>query len=144
MTTWDDAASWYLKMVGDSDTGFNDLAADIAVELLGQCQGKAVLDLGCGEGHVARRLARSGAKVVGVDPTKPLLDFARAAESKQPLGIDFRLEAAEHLRSLDDSSLDAVVSVLALHHVKDLRVALSEVHRVLRPGGRFCVVIPHP
>lgn len=144
MLSWDDAAAWYLGMVGDPEAGFNDVAGEAAVELLGPCGGLRVLDLGCGEGHVARRLARHGAQVVGVDPTRALLEAARAAERDQPLGIDHRLGGAEHLGSVGDATIDAVLAVLSLHHVEELGAALGEAHRVLRPGGRLVAVVPHP
>jgi SAM-dependent methyltransferase len=149
--TWDDAAQWYVDGVRGEGRGFNDLAARVAVDLLGGPDGVAglrVLDLGCGEGHVARRLAGLGARVVGVEPTVALLDAARAAERAEPLGIDYRPGSAEDLGpggpDLRDGTLDAVCAVLVLHHVADLDAVLAHVHRVLRPGGALVVVLPHP
>ncbi|WP_088289475.1 bifunctional 2-polyprenyl-6-hydroxyphenol methylase/3-demethylubiquinol 3-O-methyltransferase UbiG [Kineosporia sp. A_224] len=151
MPTWDDAAQWYVDGVRGAGRGFNDLAARVTLDLLGGPDGVAgrrVLDLGCGEGHVARRLARLGARVVAVEPTVALLDAARAAERAGPLGIDYRPGAAEDLGpagpGLGDATLDAVCAVLVLHHVADLDTALGHVHRVLRPGGALVVVLPHP
>ncbi|MBI4939616.1 MAG: methyltransferase domain-containing protein [Actinobacteria bacterium] len=151
MPTWDDAAQWYVDGVRGAGRGFNDLAARVTLDLLGGPDGVAgrrVLDLGCGEGHVARRLARLGARVVAVEPTAALLDAARAAERAEPLGIDYRTGGAEDLGpagpGLADARLDAVCAVLVLHHVADLGAALGHVHRVLRPGGALVVVLPHP
>ena len=131
-------------MVGDSSVGFNELAADTAMALLGNCDGTAVLDLGCGEGHVARRLARLGARVIAIDPVTRLLSAATGAEAVEPLGIAYHLDRAEKLATVGDSSLDAVVAVLVLHHVEDLPGALRQVRRVLRRGGNLIAVLPHP
>ena len=89
MVTWDDAADWYIEMVRDQTVGFNNLASDIALELIGAHQGRDVLDLGCGEGHIARRLAQGGARVVGVDPVERFIAVAQEAETVQPLGVRY-------------------------------------------------------
>jgi SAM-dependent methyltransferase len=149
--TWDDAAQWYVDGVRGEGRGFNDLAARVTLDLLGGPEGvigRQVVDVGCGEGHVARRLARLGARVVGVEPTAALLAAAQESERAEPLGVDYRPGGAEDLgpagARLADAGADAVCAVLVLHHVADLDAALREAHRVLRPGGVLAVVLPHP
>jgi len=71
-------AASYLMMVGDVRRGFNHLAADVALDMLGSCDRLVVLDVGAGEGSIARRLAELGAVVVAVEPTRELLDAAIA------------------------------------------------------------------
>jgi len=144
MPTWDEAASWYLEMVTDPARGFNDLAASTCLDLLGDVSDRDVLDLGCGEGHVARRLARAGARVHAIDPVSALLDAATAAEHDDPLGIRYNRDDAAELRTVETNSADLVCAVLVLHHVHDLSAALTQVHRVLRPGGVLVGVQPHP
>jgi len=131
-------------MVGDRGRGFNHLAADVVVDMLGPCDQQTVLDLGAGEGSNARRLRRLGAHVVAVEPTKALLDAARAVEDTTPLGIRYLADRAESLVNVASNGIDAVIAVLVLHHVADLDMALSEIARVLRAGGRLTAVIPHP
>ncbi|MFI5913107.1 class I SAM-dependent methyltransferase [Dactylosporangium sp. NPDC051541] len=144
MPGWDEAADWYAGMVADPARGFNDLAASTALELLGDVRGRGVLDLGCGEGHVSRRLARAGARVVGVDPTARLVELARGAEAAEPLGIRYELGRAERLDGFGDGTFAAVCAVLVLHHTDPLDAALGEVRRVLRAGGALVAVVPHP
>jgi SAM-dependent methyltransferase len=144
MPSWDEAADWYLEMVGNDQVGFNQLAADTALELVGPCAGVDVLDVGCGEGHVSRRLAAMGARVVAIEPVERLLAAGLEREAEEPLGITYRLDRAEELGTIADASTDAVVAVLVLHHVGDLTRALTNVRRVLRAGGDFVAVIPHP
>jgi SAM-dependent methyltransferase len=142
--TWDEAADWYMRMVADPTIGFNSLATEVALALVGAGAGRSVLDLGCGEGHVARRLAGAGARVVGVDPTRAFVEAARAAEAGHPLGIEYRIGDAHDLGWLTDGSIDVVVAVLVLHHLESVEKVLGEIARVLRPGGRLVAVIPHP
>jgi len=96
--------------------------------------GETVLDVGCGTGELARRLARSGAHVVGVDPDERSVAVARAWG--KPSTIEYHLAAAERL-PLQDGSVDAVVSSVSAHHWEDREKGFAELARVLRPGGRI-------
>jgi SAM-dependent methyltransferase len=91
---------------------------------------ECILDLGCGDGQLTKRLAATGASVVGVDASPEMLSAARSR------GIDAREGRAESL-PFADCSFDAVFSNAALHWVREQDAMLSEVRRVLRPGGRF-------
>jgi SAM-dependent methyltransferase len=142
--TWDEAANWYLAMVNDTERGFNDVAAGTCAEMLGDPRDRDVLDVGCGEGHVARRLAAAGARVRAVDPTRRLLQVAIDAEARRPLGIRYAVDRAETLDTVATDSADAVCAVLALHHVNDLAAAFRQIYRVLRPGGVLVSIQPHP
>src|SRR5687768_8450493 len=93
-------AASYLMMVGDVRRGFNHLAADVAVDMLGICDRLVVLDVGAGEGSVARRLADLGAHVVAVEPTSDLLNAAVTSERDAPRGIDYYADDVEDLRSV--------------------------------------------
>lgn len=107
--------------------------------------GDRVLDVGCGTGHLTRHMAAQvgpTGKVTGVDPSPPVLDYARRTRQR-PGGAPctYREGIAESL-DLPDASFDTVVTSLMLHHLpEELRPkALREMHRVLRPGGRLLVV----
>lgn len=93
-----------------------------------------VLDVGCGEGRFCRWLAGQGIDVVGIDPTAPLLDQARALH---PEG-EYLAARAEAL-PFKDASFDMAVSYLTLIDIPDFRQAIAEMARVLRPGGRILV-----
>jgi SAM-dependent methyltransferase len=144
VVSWDEMAASYLMMVGDVRRGFNHLAADVTLDMLGQCDRLVVLDVGAGEGSIARRLADLGAHVVAVEPTRDLLNAAVTIERDAPRGITYYADYVEDLRSVASESVDAAVAVLVLHHVVDLDIALMELRRVLRPRGRLVLVIPHP
>lgn len=99
-------------------------------------QDKAVLDLGCAGGFMAEALAQRGARVTGIDPAADAIDAARAHAHAGGLSIDYDVGVGEEM-PYDDASFDAVVCVDVLEHVADLNKVLSEVARVLRPGGLF-------
>ncbi|MDQ1532697.1 MAG: hypothetical protein QOF28_458 [Actinomycetota bacterium] len=99
-----------------------------------------VLDVGTGEGQVARRVARSGARsVIGLDPTVGQLRVA----VERGGGVSYGRAAAERL-PVATGSIDAVVACLVFEHLPDHEVPLREVARVLRPGGRFVWCLNHP
>lgn len=100
---------------------------------------RATLELGCGEGRVARDLSDRGHRVTGVDASPTLL---AAAEALDPKG-DYVFAAAADL-PFSNETFDLVVAYNSLMDVDDMPGAVREAARVLRPGGRFCVCVVHP
>jgi SAM-dependent methyltransferase len=99
-----------------------------------------VLDVGTGEGQIARRLVRAGAgSVIGVDPTVAQLRVAQARGG----AVHLARGRAEGL-PIATGSVDAVVACLVFEHLPDHVPPLREVARVLRPGGRFVWCLNHP
>ena len=98
-----------------------------------------VLDVGCGEGQLSRRVARLGGAVVGVDPTAGQLTTAAARGG----GVRYARGTAEAL-PFACASFDGVVICLTLEHLDPFEPAVHEVGRVLAPGGVFCLFLNHP
>jgi ArsR family transcriptional regulator len=97
-----------------------------------------VADLGCGTGQTATALAPHVRQVIGIDQSSAMLKAAR----KRTAGlsnVELRQGSLEAL-PLEDASVDAALLLLALTYVSDPARALSEMVRVLRPGGRAVVV----
>lgn len=111
---------------------------------IGDPRGKTVLDAGCGEGHNTRLLARSGARVTGVDISQKMIELARQEEQRGPLGICYEVASFSDLSLFDDGSFDLVVSSMALMDGPDFGGATREILRVLRPGGELVFSISHP
>jgi SAM-dependent methyltransferase len=102
--------------------------------------GLDVLDLGSGQGIDLIRFAEAGARVIGIDLTPRHVELARAHLACLELqGAVFEGDV-EHL-PFPDSSFDRVSSNGVLHHTPDIRAALAEAHRVLRPDGELRVVL---
>lgn len=114
-------------------------------ELLGDLRGRRVLDLGCGDGHYARRIAAAGAaEVVGVDVSAAMLDLARARESAGPRIAYVQADAAD-LPGL--GRFDLVLGAYLLHYAPDV-ATLGRICRgiagCLAPGGRFVGLNENP
>lgn len=92
------------------------------------------LDIGCGEGRFCRMLRQHGVDATGVDPTPALLDAARR---KDPEGQYF--EGCAEALPFADASFDLAVSYLSLVDIPDVRKAIPEMARVLKPGGRLLI-----
>jgi SAM-dependent methyltransferase len=107
--------------------------------LLGEIRpGDRVLDLGCGAGAFTAEIARGGASVVGVEVAGTAIARARARHPH----LDFRLAPIDGPLSLDDASFDLVWASEVIEHVADTARWLSEVRRVLAPGGRLALTTP--
>jgi SAM-dependent methyltransferase len=101
--------------------------------------GRRTLDVGCGEGRIGRWLAESGHHVAGVDSSPTLVDRARAAG-----GYEDVVCADAAALPWPDDEFDVVVSFMALHDMPEPAKVMSEIARVLEPGGVLCVAIVHP
>lgn len=102
-----------------------------------QWKGLTVLDVGCGGGFTCEYLARRGAIVSGVDQSYPCIQTARLHAEQMHLAIAYEHGYGESL-PYADHTFDVVTCVDVLEHVKDLQQTLSEIYRVLKPGGVFC------
>jgi len=142
---WDAMARWYDDKQGEEgDLWHRELIDPTLWRVIGDPAGLDVLDLGCGNGYVARRMARAGARVTGVDASPAMVERARAHEARQPLGITYLVADAARLDALASSSYDLVVSNMVLMNVEHAEGAIHEASRVLRPGGRFVASLSHP
>ena len=135
---WEAHAQWWQDhFTGGVDPEYEEQILPLVDEHLAGAT--RVLDVGCGEGQVARRAAALGARVVGVDPTAAQLAGAVARGG----GVGYARAAAEHL-PLPDGAVDAVVICLTLEHLEPFEPAVHEMARVLAVGGIFCCFLNHP
>jgi SAM-dependent methyltransferase len=100
---------------------------------------RRVLDLGCGEGRVARALTGMGMSVVGVDASGFLAGRAATGNPAVPTAV-----ATGAALPFSAGAFDAVVASMSLHDMADARGAAREAARVLVPGGWLCFSIVHP
>lgn len=99
-----------------------------------------VLDLGCGTGTLAlwAKKIQPGAQIVGLDGDPQILEIAQRKARRRGCDIEFR-EGLSYRLPFEDNSFDCVLSSLFFHHLvpDDKRATLTEVRRVLRPGGEL-------
>lgn len=134
---WSKSASPWIRLMQKGDPNRELLLDEPMLELCGEVDGLDVLDIGCGEGRFCRMLGKRGARITGIDPTEELII---EAQRRQPEAI-YHVAKAEKL-PLADACIDLVVSYLSLLDIPDYRVAIKEMKRVLKPGGR-CVIANH-
>ena len=120
---------------------FRNLPAEDAAILatLGLSQGSHILEIGTGSGHFARAAARAGYRVTALDVSPAMLRYAEdRAKSENLTGVEFH-HAGFLTFTGASATFDAAVSVAVLHHLPDLwkSIALQNIHRVLKPGGKF-------
>ena len=105
-------------------------------------RGLRVLEIGCGLGTDGVQFAKAGADYTGVDLTNAAIELARTRFELSGLRGELRVSDAESL-DFADESFDLVYSHGVLHHTPDIARAVSEIHRVLKPGGRAIVMLYH-
>ncbi len=136
--SWETHAGWWQHhFTAGADPEYEEQILPLAEIHLADAT--RLLDIGCGEGQLSRRLARRGVSVVGVDPTVGQL---RAAATRGG-GVRYTRGAAEAL-PFAAATFDAAVICLTLEHLDPFEPAVHEVARILAPHGRFCLFLNHP
>jgi SAM-dependent methyltransferase len=142
---WDEnSKQWVRHVRAGWDRYREDFNNPMFLAFLPELAGRAVIDLGCGEGRNTREFARRGARLSGVDVSNKMIEAAIAAEAQEPLGIAYRVASFSNLSAYPDGSFDLAVSTMALMDGPDFEGAAREAHRVLRPGGGFYFSVLHP
>lgn len=135
---WARHASWWQAHFTDGADGeYEEQILPLVAEHVRGA--RRVLEVGCGEGQVSRRIAALGCDVVGLDPVVSHLDLAahRGGSPRYVRGRGQQLPLA-------GESVDAVVVTLVLEHVDSFEQILREIARVLEPSGRLVLVMNHP
>ena len=109
------------------------------LSFLKNVKGKKIIDIGCGSGIYTRRLKKKGAKIVGVDISKTLLEIAK----KEIKDVEFH-KASIYKLPFKNNTFDIAVSALMLDYVQDWNKAFKEVHRVLKKEGSYIFSIGNP
>lgn len=112
----------------------NPLRFDYFEQFIGNWKGVKVLDVGCGGGYACEHLARRQAVVSGTDILEESLQEARLHAVQNNLPIGYRLCTAERL-PFEDNVMHSVTCFDVLEHILDKQTTLSEIYRVLEPGG---------
>jgi SAM-dependent methyltransferase len=136
---WEEnAAAWVEWARAPGHDSYWRFHRDLFLEILPSPSGRT-LDLGCGEGRLARDLAALGHDVVGIDVVPAMVAAAREAAPEMELHV-----ADAAALPFEDGSFGLVVAFMSLQDVDDLHGAIRQAARVLAPGGRFCLAVVHP
>jgi len=136
---WEAHAGWWQDGFTDgADPEYEEQILPLAANLLAGYD--RILDVGTGEGQVARLVAAQGSSLVaGIDPTANQV----AVATERGGGPVYARSGADAL-PFADGAFDAVVACLVFEHIEAVDEAIDEVARVLRPGGRFAFFLNHP
>jgi 2-polyprenyl-3-methyl-5-hydroxy-6-metoxy-1,4-benzoquinol methylase len=142
-STWDAMAPHWLTVEEENYHHKYRILPDV-YRMLDIQKDEEILDVACGKGDVARHLARSGAKVTGIDISK-MLDYAIESEEEEKLGIIYlKLNAEKLSTKYGKESFDKVVCNMALMDIDDYRTTIQQISHVLKENGVFVFSILHP
>jgi 2-polyprenyl-3-methyl-5-hydroxy-6-metoxy-1,4-benzoquinol methylase len=147
LAAWAANAEHWDQIQGDHGSHWQRVVADATDRLLGLRPGERVLEVCCGNGFYARRLAAAGAVVVAADGTPGLVEraCARAAEDRER--VDWRVADVTDpsaLVALGPDPYDAAVCGMAVMDLPDLAPLFQGLRALVRPGGRLVVSTLHP
>lgn len=146
--SWNQIAAWWDAQVGEDA----NLVVRPAVERLLEARpGERILEIACGNGALARRMAAAGARVVATDFSTEFLRLARERTAARPdlaERIDYRLvDATDEARLLalgEAGSFDAAVCVMGLMDMPTIDPLMAALARLLKSGGHFVWTVVHP
>ncbi len=141
-TVADAYAAYLHTMEQESFSFYHHLVVPQLLEKVGDVQGLAVLDAGCGEGYIARQVAARGATVTGIDVSPRLVEIARAQD---PDGaIAYHTHDLSHPLPEYAGAFDVVVSNLVLNDVPDYEGFIATIGAVTKAGGRYVLSLNNP
>jgi SAM-dependent methyltransferase len=121
-----------------------DIATETEFRLLGNLNGKRVLELGCGGAQSSIAFAKQGAIAIGVDYSAEQLAYARRLCEREGVRVELRHGDLADLAFVRAESIDVVFSSYAFGYVEDLNRVFRQVHRVLKQNAPLVFSLPHP
>lgn len=154
-THWGEAADWYDQLVGEEGSEYHrEVVLPGALRLLGAKAGDHVVDIACGQGVLCRTLARQGVQTTGIDAAADLIRHAKdrnrqllPASAATPANVPvptFYTADVRDLPFLRDDEYSAGACLLSIQNLNPIGPVFSTVARVLKPMGRFVIVMMHP
>ena len=145
---WNRIAEWWDDQIGDGNST-QDVLEPATERLLGIGAGEEVLDIACGAGRMARRLAKLGAHVTAFDHAENFVQRARTRTNAVELAgnVEYSvMNAADSsaLLSLGEGRFDAAVCTMALMDMATIEPLAACLPRLLKPSGRFVFSVTHP
>ncbi len=139
----ENAQTWTTLARAGYDTYRDHLNTPAFFALLPDVRGLKGLDIGCGEGHNTRLLARRGANMWAIDISQVFIEQAREAQKGEPSPIQYQLASAVEL-PFEENTFDFATAFMCLMDIAETEKALGEAFRVLKEGGFLQFSITHP
>ena len=144
---WDKNADYWNERMGDGNEFHRTLIGPAQERLLDLQPGETVLDIGCGNGQFARRMAQLGARVLAFDLSPRMIDNARANTPEHQERVEYRVIDATDgaaLVALGKRRFDAAVCTMAMMDMADIDPLVSSLSSLLKAEGRFVFSVVHP
>lgn len=109
------------------------------IEAIAALRGRRVVDVGCGGGILSESMAQHGARVLGIDLSRDVIDVAQLHALESGAAVDYQVVAAETLAVDAANQFDTVACMEMLEHVPDPGAMLATLSRLVRPGGDIIV-----
>ncbi len=139
-TSWGKEATWYAEHLEQGDTYHSVVILPNLLRIVEPKRNMQILEIGCGEGFVARALAEKGATLTASDISPELIQIAK----EKGEGPEYSVAPSDDLSWVRLRSQDVVVAVLTLQNTEHIEAVMKQVSRTLVPGGRFVFVLNHP
>lgn len=141
-TSWGNVADWYDVYLEETEDSYQkQVILPNLLRILDLKPDEKIIDVACGQGFFTREFAKTGAKAVGADISKELIELAQKRSSKDIL---FYAAPAHKLSFVRNAEFDAATIVLAIQNIENAGEVFAEINRVLKPKGRLAIVINHP
>ena len=147
---WDRNADFWDERMGEGNAFHKLLIEPTQLKLLSLDPGERVLDIACGNGQFARKMASLGCDVVAVDAAPRMIENARRrTPADSELGRHVRYEVVDAsnksaMLQLSEGEFDAAVCTMALMDIANIKPVATVVKRLLKPSGRFVFSLMHP
>jgi 2-polyprenyl-3-methyl-5-hydroxy-6-metoxy-1,4-benzoquinol methylase len=141
---WNANAEFWDKKMGEGNEFHKILVEPTQLKLLNVIREDKILDIACGNGQFARKLAELGANVTAIDFAE---NFIAIAKSKNDIGIDYRVidvTNATELNTLSGNIYDSIVCTMALMDMENIEILIDHLPKMLKKGGIFVFSILHP
>lgn len=140
-TSWGGVADWYDDLLKEDDTYQLKVILPNLDRLLELKKDETILDLACGQGFFSHLFAEKAGKIIGIDISKELIGIA---EEHKKENESFFVSPSDDLSMIPDASIDKMYIVLALQNIEKMKETFEESRRVLKPGGKFYIILNHP
>ena len=143
-TSWDPLAEWYDGWMGQEGSKHHRLVLPTVLELLDLSKGDRVLDLGCGQGVLAKSVAQAGAEYVGVDASERLIGLAKQRHGDVGQFLIGDVTKLHYLDEIQPESFEAAIFLLSIADIDDLDKAILAAANALKPKGKLIILMTHP
>ncbi len=142
MSSYDKFAKQYSDSHGEEGDYFHQTQIDpYILKIVGNPKGKAIYDLGCGNGYISRKLSKLGAKVFASDISEELIKLAK--EKSEGLDINYSARNGIDFSGFENDQFDVVMMNMVIHYIEDIDTLFKEISRVLKPDGILAFSTSH-